>query len=129
MSDTIWVAIITACSAIIPQIIITIIKNNQELKIKELEIYEQSKREALNNFIQAATECSLELTEPKKSQLNNFYKSVFTILAYFPEANDILSELDLEYICSNRDHPEINQLSKSTTRELIIKLTKLLSEK
>lgn len=129
MNTTIIVAIITACSAIIPQIAIVIIKSHYDLKLKKIEIYEQAKREALNNFISSATICSLKSNEPNSSQLNDLYESVYTILAYFPEANEILSEFELEYIYSHKDNREINKLSKGSLRTIVIKLTKLLSEK
>mgnify|MGYP006939887822 CR=1 FL=1 len=129
MNTTIIVAIITACSAIIPQIAITIIKNHYDLKLKKIEMYEQAKREALNNFISSATICSLNSNEPNSSQLHNLYESVYTILAYFPEADEILSEFELKYIYSHKNDHDIDRLSKATLRTIVIKLTKLLSEK
>ena len=86
MSDTILVAIITACATTIPGIIVAIINNFFQLKFKKLEAYELAKRNALIDFNEKATEyCSNDLKNGKveyEKSLNNLY-------IYFPSFNDL----------------------------------------
>ena len=55
MSETIWVAIITGCAAIIPNIIVAIINNHYQLKIRKIETTQSLQRQALKNFNEKAT--------------------------------------------------------------------------
>ena len=51
MSDTIWVAIITALATTIPQIIIAIINYYKDIKQKQLELFEQNRLNTVVEFL------------------------------------------------------------------------------
>ena len=80
MSDTIWVAIITACAAIIPQAIQSFYKYKLELKISEFQFYSKSKQDAVNNFIDVVLDKAAN-----KSDEANFYKSLNKVAIFTNE--------------------------------------------
>ena len=83
MSDTIWVAIITGCLTTIPQIIITIINNRKEVKIKSIEKFKQDQLKVIIDFkysiggIYSNDGISL-------SKKSDFQKTSQKLLLYFP---------------------------------------------
>ncbi|MBR1386279.1 MAG: hypothetical protein IJ568_05575 [Bacilli bacterium] len=83
MSDTIWVAIITGCLTTIPQIIITIINNRKEVKIKSIEKFKQDQLKVIIDFLDSVggiySNDGISLS--KKS---DFQKTSQKLLLYFP---------------------------------------------
>lgn len=85
MSETIIVAIITACATTIPNIAIALINNRYQFKNKLFESHELARRNALANFNdKASSYYSITLTKFRmdyEQALNDLY-------AYFPYIND-----------------------------------------
>ena len=122
MSDTIWVAIITASSAIIPQIINKIIDYHKDLKLKKIEYYNQNKLDAIVDFLDSISIYTKDgLTSSEKK---DFDKAVNKLLLYFPNIDDkvfsnIFESLS-EWNTSERQktiHPFIKKLSKSISEK------------
>lgn len=119
MSDTIWVAIITGCLTTIPQIIITIINNRKEVKIKSIEKFKQDQLKVIIDFLDSVggiySNDGISLS--KKS---DFQKTSQKLLLYFPsidinEFNKIFDSTK-EWNTSERLkvlQPLLKQLSKS----------------
>lgn len=119
MSDSIWVAIITASAAIIPQLAITIINKNKEIKLKKFEYYDQNKLDAINEFLETTGSLYIKdgISLKEKAQ---FEKSVYKLLLYFPSIDsnmisNIFNSLK-EWDINKREEiiqPLIKQLSES----------------
>lgn len=119
MTDTIWVAIITACATTIPQIIIAIINKSKELKLIKIEHFEKYKLNAITDFLEVAGSLHIKdgITSRERS---SFDKSVNNLLLYFPEIDSkiisniyaSLSEWNVEKR-QNAIQPLIKQLAKS----------------
>lgn len=119
MSDTIWVAIITACASTIPQIVLAIIRNKEELKNKQLEINETAKRDALINFITSVTSCSQNIGNLTDYQISEYYKNLNILITYFPNVDKKKFENLSQMICgsnstiNNKLNSLVTELSKS----------------
>lgn len=83
MSDTLLVAIITGVLTTVPQIIITIINNHKELKLKQIEFFKQKQLDVVVDFLNSVGDISNPdaITLKEKS---NFQKSTNKLLLYFP---------------------------------------------
>lgn len=117
MSDTIWVAIITACSSILPNIVITIINNKHSLKVKKYESYISSKQNVIFEFL---TSVGKILDNTYQDDLLNFQVSLNKLLLYYPELDrnlidNIYKSLSDTNLTNkiNAILPLIKQLSKS----------------
>ncbi len=117
MSDTIWVAIIVALSSSIPTIILAIINNKFQIKLKRFELSQTAKDKAVENYLE----------DIANSMLNNdwrsllkYQKSVQVLLYYFPDLdikllNKTITDNKVEGVDKKleRVYPVIKQLSKS----------------
>lgn len=80
------IAIGVGLSAIISPIATAIINNKHQLKIKQIENYELSKRKALENYITA----SFNLSANKNTDTEaNFFVALNNLYLYFPEIDTI----------------------------------------
>ncbi len=119
MSDTIWVAIITALATTIPQIIIAIINYYKEIKQKQLELFEQNRLNAIVEFLD--TIGSTYIKEGLSlNEKHRFDKALNKLLLYFPNItnSEITKIFDStkEWDSAKRSDalkPLIKQLSKS----------------
>lgn len=124
MNTTVLVAIITALSAIIPNILITYLNNKQQFKIKKFEIDEVAKRQVIFEFSTAISEISsYDGTIPEE----NFVKyqcALSKLLFYFPNLDkELLDYLD-DTLC------DIDSFGKIEVLQTIIKeLSKELLER
>lgn len=117
MSDTIWVAIITALSASIPTIILSIVNNHFQIRLKRFELEQIAKDNAVNNYLEHVSSC---LLGAGIGDIKEYQKAVHVLLYYFP---DLDIELLNNAICNNKEegidkklervYPIIKQLSKS----------------
>ncbi len=123
MTETIWVAIITALATTIPQLINTWISYHKNIKEKQLEMFEQNRLNAIVEFLDAVggtySRDGLSLGEK-----NNFDKSLNKLLLYFPNINeDDISKIfnsTKEWDSAKRFtalKPLIKQLSKSISEK------------
>lgn len=123
MSDTIWVAIITALATTVPQIINSIITYRKDIKQKQLDFFEKNRLNAIVEFLDTVGET---YSREGLSQIEKykFDKSLNKLLLYFP----------------NIDNEEVTKISNSTKEwdsvkrldalnPLINKLSKSISEK
>lgn len=116
MSDTVLVAIITACATFIPTIISIIINNYFQLKIKRFELNECAKREAVTNYLNALGNWCYK---PTKEDINNYQKAVTILLYYFPN-------LDTQALKNGLQ--SINEESLTSKLELTLPIVKELSK-
>ena len=122
MSDTIWIAIITACATTIPQIILAIISNKQTIKIKKLEYFELAKKNAIIDFIDAVGNCINSGSGLTIEIISNYYKHLNTLRVYFPDLDEkILEELTKKIYSNNND-------IQTAIKPILKELSKLLSE-
>lgn len=76
-----WViAVILGLSAIISPIVTTVINNKYQSKIKELEMFNESKISALNNFVEATVEV---ISSHNSEDLTEYFSSVNKLFIYF----------------------------------------------
>ena len=123
MSDTIWVAIITALATTVPQIIIAIINYYKDIKQKQLELFEQNRLNTVVEFLNTIGETYSKegLSLEKKYK---FDKSLNKLLLYFPN-------IDSEEITKIFNSTEIWDSAKRSEalKHLIKQLSKSISEK
>lgn len=119
MPDTIWVAIIAAASAIIPQLINTYINYKRDTKLKLQDTYNQNRLNAIIEFLDSTGNIYSKDGMSLKEKYN-FQKSVQKLLLYFPDINikifDKVFNSTSEWDVSKRLEalqPLIKQLSKS----------------
>lgn len=76
-----WViAVILGLSAIISPIVTTVINNKYQSKIKELEMFNESKISALNNFVEATVEV---ISSHNSEDLTEYFSSINKLFIYF----------------------------------------------
>lgn len=119
MPDTIWVAIIAAASAIIPQLINTYTNYKRDTKLKLQDTYNQNRLNAIIEFLDSTGSIYSKDGMSLKEKYN-FQKSVQKLLLYFPDINikifDKVFNSTSEWDVSKRLEalqPLIKQLSKS----------------
>ena len=119
MSDTIWVAIIAAASAIIPQLINTYINYKRDTKLKLQDTYNQNRLNVIIDFLDSTGSIYSKDGMSLKEKYN-FQKSVQKLLLYFPDISikdfDKVFNSTSEWDTSKRLEalqPLIKQLSKS----------------
>ena len=119
MSDTIWVAIITAIATTVPQIIIALINYRKDIKQRQLELFNQNRLNIIIEFLDTVggiySNDSIALREK-----SDFEKSLNKLLLYFPDIDskefanifNSTKEWDTAKRCEAL-RPLIKQLSKS----------------
>lgn len=123
MSDTIWVAIITALATTVPQIINSVINYHKDIKQKQLELFETNRLNAIVEFLDAVGE-TYSREGLAKVEKYKFDKSLNKLLLYFPNINsdEITKIFDStqEWDSAKRSDalkPLIKQLSKSISEK------------
>ena len=81
MSDTIWVAIIVALSSSIPTIVLAIINNWFQVKLKWFELSQVAKDKAVIDYLNSIGSGLLGLTY---GDVENYLKATQILLYYFP---------------------------------------------
>lgn len=108
------VAIILLVSSIISPIIVTLINNRQQNKIKKIDIYEDAKRKALSEFI----DCSNHFLQNKEyiDLRVKYYSSLNKLFIYFKNIN-LTTFMQFEIL-----------VDKSETRKAILELSNIVHE-
>ena len=78
-------AVVIGIIAFVSPIITAIINNCHQTKIKKLDMYEESKRKALNDFIDNAEDYLLNLHDI--NQTAKYYSSLNKLFIYFSDIN------------------------------------------
>lgn len=84
MSDAIWVAIIAASSAIIPQLINLYVSYKKDVELKKLELYNQNRLNVITEFLDSVGSIYSKDGMTLK-QKYEFQKSSQKLLLYFPD--------------------------------------------
>lgn len=119
MDITIVVAIITALSTTIPQLISNYMNNKHQLKIKKIELFEVAKREAIINFLNSVGNCTDNGIGINTIQSTEYHKCLNVLMTYFPNLNQQnINKLNESIYNDNDDiqkaiYPIILELSKS----------------
>ena len=122
MTTAIIVAIITAISTTVPQLISTNMKNKHELALKRLEYFELTKKNVITDFIIAVGECMDNSSGLAPVKSKEYYKSLNVLLAYFPKLNmENINQLTESIYSTDA------KIQKALT-PIIQELSKLLSE-
>lgn len=117
-----WViAIGVGLSAVISPIATSIINNCHQTKIKKLELFNESRKTSLNDFIEATEECIRTHDNEEKFL---YFQSVDKLFIYFPDIsldlfkplNTALIEFD-DYTANNELTSIVVRLSKQITKE------------
>lgn len=122
MDTTVVVAIITASSAIIPQIISTYMNHRYQLKIKKLELFEVAKREAIIKFLNSVGNCEDNAPGLNTIQSTEYHKNLNILMTYFPNLNKQNIDKLSKSIYENNDDIQ------KAIYPIILELSKLLSE-
>lgn len=118
---TVLTALITACSTAIPTILITYFNHKTSIKMKKLETYESSKKQAVSEFINNALSCTNVITKDNEIY-NNFLKSTYNLYFYFPELIDELETL-IDCIDEYYDDNDYLQSSLNKLTDIVKKLS------
>lgn len=118
MNTTIIVAIITALSAIAPQLISNHMNNKHQMQLKKIELFEMSKKDAIINFISAVAQCTDKEPGVYNQDLSDYYKNLNILRTYFPSIDkklldnltSVIQSTDTEI--QNKMTPIIEELSK-----------------
>lgn len=105
---TVTISVLLALSAILANVITTILNNRHQSKLKKLEMYELQKREVLQNFINVTIDCF--------GNYDNYYinkdftKAIYTLQLYFKSANITFIEMMNELMkdSSGKNRTEFN---------------------
>lgn len=92
MSETIIVAIITACAASLPGIINTILNNKNSITLKKYENFNEQRQKVIFDFLESVGQCSGGgITAREQS---NYQICLNKLLLYFPNINkDLLDKI------------------------------------
>lgn len=115
---TITITVILALSAIISPIIVAIINNRFQIKMKQLENYDLAKRDALDNFAEALGKYKASVTF-KDEEL--FFSSLYSLLLYF--------EIDTTFFTKLVESKDDTEILFSESNKLIIELSKQIKYK
>lgn len=116
------IAIAIGLSAVISPFVTTIINNNHQLKLKKLDMYEMSKRNALVDFIKSAETYLLDGSYTE--QYVEYYSALTKLFIYFSNVSLDLF-LDFEKYCKLNQKAEamvgltniVQVLSKQISKE------------
>lgn len=111
------IAVCVGLSAVISPVATAIINNKHQLKLKELELFEQSKRVSLINFIEAVENCRGDYTYNK---LNRYYTCLNNLYLYF-ELYDNSVQVLTDVIISkdtNNFQSTLNQFVRKLSKQL-----------
>ena len=112
---TITISVILALSAILSPILVSIINNRHQLKLKKIENYDIAKRNALENFTKMAGEyIGLPTAKAQVGMTNNLYG----LIPYF--------KIDFLSIKSIIDNIHNSEAIMETIDNLLIELKKQL---
>lgn len=120
---TITFALILGITSIISPIIVTIINNHYQLKIKRFDNLELAKRQAIIDFINVTAECTLADSDTLLEKIINFQKVSNQLILFFPNIDTSV----FDEILKTFKNPKITDKDK-LIRPLIIKLAKQLTE-
>ena len=115
---TITITVILALSAIISPIIVAIINNRFQIKMKQIENYDLAKRDALTNFAEALGKYKASVTFRDEEI---FFSSLYSLLPYFEIETTFFTKL-----VESKDNTEV---LFSETNKLIIELSKQIKYK
>lgn len=119
MSETVIVAIITACSAIIPTIITVILNNWYNLKLKKYEANILQKQQVATEFVETVGKIISYNGGLSIKDLSDFYSSCNKLMLHFPN-------VDLKLI--NEIRESLYQSEPETKIKLINELSTQLSK-
>lgn len=120
MSDTIWVALITAIATTVPTSINNYLNIREQRKLKKFELIEVSKQKVINEYLECAGAC---FNNKDKTLLSKYQIATNKLLLYFPDLSlGLLSNIEA---CFDSDY--IQYLKRIT--QLTKELSKLQSEK
>lgn len=97
---TLTLSIVIAVIALISPIITTVINNRHQLKIKKIDMYEESKRQALSEFIENAQEYLLNSDYEKPTI--KYHSSLDKLFLYFSDI-DLNTFISFEKAIKNKD--------------------------
>lgn len=124
MSDTILIAIITASSTTIPAIIVVILNNRYNLKLKEYEATTLQKQQVASDFLENIGSIISYDGGITGYDLASFHKSCNKLLLYFPNLNlDLIKQIKSSVHSSNSDDriKLINELTKQLSKSMFEK--------
>lgn len=115
---TITITVILALSAIISPIIVAIINNRFQIKMKQIENYDLAKRDTLANFAEALGKYKASVTF-KDEEI--FFSSLYSLLLYF--------EIDTTFFTKLVESKDDTEILFFESNKLIIELSKQIKYK
>lgn len=123
MSETIWVAIITACATFIPAISTIVVNNYFQYKFKRFELQQLSQDKAVLNYLEALASCYGPDGSLKLGTAKEYQKALNVLLYYFPDLDLRLLNKAIYSITKSKPNekmdytlPIIKELSKLRKR-------------
>lgn len=124
MSETVLIAIISACSAIIPSIASIILNNRYNLKLKKYEITTLQKQQIATEFLENVGKIITFDGMLSSGELGNFDKSCNKLLLYFPNIDLNLINKIRKILFQNNPEEKLKLVN-----ELVKQLSKSIFEK
>lgn len=112
---TVTISVILGISAIISPIIVSIINNHYQLKLKRYENYDLAKFKALETFSQNA---GIHISTRNGYSQRDFTNSLYSLLAYFDIDKIVLNKLTDTSISKNILIDETNKLIKELSNQV-----------
>lgn len=111
------VAVILFISSVVSPIITTHMNNKHQKELKKIDIYENSKKEALSNFIESAQLLNYDFTNPEN--LHEYCISFDKLFIYFSDISlDTIKDLEKARV----------ELSKNENQENFIKANREITK-
>lgn len=118
------VAVILLISSVVSPIITTYMNNKHQKELKKIDIYENSKKEALSNFIESAQLLNYDFTNPEN--LHEYCISFDKLFIYFSDISlDTIKDLEKARVELSKNENQEN--FKKANRE-ITKIVQVLSK-
>lgn len=121
MISTVIIACITASAAIVAPVITALINNMYQLKMKQLEIYEEKRIEVINRYVSAV---SSYVTKASSSSENDLFVIMNSVFLYAPPKvwKDISN---LNSLINNHNLVKAKELLPKVTQKLSPSVFKL----
>lgn len=114
MNATIIVALLAAISAITAPILTSLINNHYQLKMKQIELYEEKRIKAINDYISSVSQCIQLASNESIKEMSQSFNSIFLYTS--PDLWDDL--LKLNKLVENIEFEQVSELLPAIAQRL-----------
>lgn len=114
MNATIIVALLAAISAITAPILTSLINNYYQLKMKQIELYEEKRIKAINDYISSVSQCIQLASNESIKEMSQSFNSIFLYTS--PDLWDDL--LKINKLIENIEFEQVSELLPNIAQRL-----------